>query len=166
MTTYKIYIDGSHLDKQNNGRLGIGGIIIDPSMPGTLGIRGKFSRELTPEYMRTEFGAIKCSNPSAELTAVLFAIREFKSLLSGKSEAIIFADYIGVREWMTGKWKIKEPYIKKIKEAIDKEIKSQGLTGRLSFEWVRGHQKGNNPDVIWNNYADILAKGQEEDDDE
>ncbi len=156
-----IYVDGSHLDKQNNGRLGVGGILVKPSS-GSLGKSLEtFAHELTSEYMRSEYGALKCSNPSAELVAVLFALREFKGIFKNIEKIKIHADYIGVREWCNGAWKIKEPYIKKIKEAIDKEIKQQGLLGKIEYVWVRGHQKNNNePETYWNNQADLLAKGE------
>ena len=51
MIQFDIYTDGSHLDKQNNGRLGIGGVLIDPTGPGMGTMLNKFSIELTPEYM-------------------------------------------------------------------------------------------------------------------
>ena len=69
---------------------------------------------------------------------------------------------IGVKAWNEGTWKIKAPYIAKIKAAIDAEIKTQGLQGRISFEWVKGHQNRSvlDPDAVWNNKVDLLAKGE------
>lgn len=162
MRQYDIYIDGSHLDKQHNGRLGIGGVLVDLGGAGKMGQElNKFSTELTPEYMSQEFGATKCSNPSAELTAVLAALENFKGSWGPSDKIVIHADYLGVKEWMVGNWKVKEPYIAKIKAAIDKEIKNQGLTGRIEYKWVKGHQKdtGTDPDIYWNNRVDLLAKG-------
>lgn len=164
MKQLDIYTDGSHLDKQNNGRLGIGGVLIDPTGPSMGTMLNKFSIELTPEYMNLSFGASKCSNPSAELVAVLYSLYEFKNMIGSSDIITVHADYIGVREWMTGKWKIREPYIVRIKNDIDTEIKKQGLQGRINFEWIRGHQKlGStpNPDIYWNNYVDSLAKGKD-----
>lgn len=159
---FDIYVDGSHLDKQHNGRLGVGGVVIDLSAPGMGTIIDKFSIELTPEYMNFAFGATKCSNPSAELVSVLQALRQFRNVWDYSDTIVIHADYLGVREWMTGKWKIKEPYIARIKSEIDKEINQQGLRGRIEYKWVKGHQKFNNydPDIYWNNYVDLLAKGK------
>lgn len=161
MKQFDVYTDGSHLDKQNNGRLGVGGVIVNLSGPGMGTILGKFSNELKQDYMYDNFGASKCSNPSAELVGVLFALREFSKFWGPLDKVVIHADYLGVKEWMTEKWRIKEPYIAKIKSEIDKEIMKQGLQGRLSYEWVKGHQKfdGVNPDIYWNNYVDSLAKG-------
>lgn len=165
MKQFDIYIDGSHLDKQHNGRLGIGGVLI--SYNGGTTDKGKmlnkFSIELTPEYMKLSFGADKCSNPSAELTALLHALYYFKGSYGPNDKIVVHADYIGVREWMTGTWKIKEPYIARIKADIDQEIIKQGLQGRIEYKWVKGHQKDNtNPDIYWNNYVDQLAKGNDE----
>lgn len=163
MSQFDIYTDGSHLDKQNNGRLGVGGVLVDLKGPGMGTLLNKFSTELTPEYMNLSFGASKCSNPSAELVAVLHALYAFRGSWGPFDTIVLHADYLGVREWMTGKWKIKEPYIVRIKSDIDKEITRQGLQGRIEYRWVKGHQKfnGYDPDVYWNNYVDSLAKGKD-----
>ena len=162
MDRLDIYIDGSHLDKQHNGRLGVGGILVGS---GKKRVIDSFSEELTQEYMGHEFGAIKCSNPSAELTALLKALQYFKKYLRGASEIVVHADYVGVKEWMEGAWKIKEPYIARIKQEIDKEITKQGLGSRIRYEWVKGHQNKSvlDPDAFWNNQVDLLAKGITED---
>lgn len=162
MKVFDIYIDGSHLDKQNNGRLGIGGVLVDlnSSFSPMGSLLNKFSVELTPTYMFNHFGAEKCSNPSAELTALLQALIKFKGSYGPNDKIVVHADYIGVKEWMMGNWKIKEPYIQKIKDSIDKEIKNQNLSGRIEYKWIKGHQKDySNPDIYWNNIVDKLAKG-------
>lgn len=162
MKRFDIYIDGSHLDKQNSGRLGIGGVLVDLSGPGMGRVIGEFTQELSPEYMSFTFGADKCSNPSAELTALLIALLKFKKLYGPSDILVVHADYIGVKSWMEGAWKIKETYIAKIKSDIDDEIRKQNLRGRISYEWVKGHQskKSTDPDAFWNNYVDKLAKGE------
>lgn len=164
MKRFDIYIDGSHLDKQNNGRLGIGGVIVDLSGPGMGKLINEFSIELNPDYMNLTFGATKCSNPSAELTALLHALYNFKKIYGPNDIVVVHADYIGVKSWMEGSWKIKEPYIVRIKNDIDDEIRKQGLTGRISYEWVKGHQSKSitkvNHDAFWNDYVDRLAKGE------
>lgn len=159
-----VYTDGSHLDKQKGmeGRLGCGGVIVDKSGGGLGKLLDTFSTELTPERMYKEFGAVKCSNPSAELVGVLEAIRHFN--IPPDTDVIIYADYIGVKEWMEGNWKIKEPYIQKIKDEIDKELLKKHLKGRVVFAWVKGHQSKSimNPDAYWNNYVDLVAKGEKQ----
>lgn len=155
-----IYTDGSHLDKQNNGRLGCGGVMVQDDSAGKYGtILDKYSQELTPDYMQAEYGSKNCSNPTAEMIGVLMALSNF-NIPSNASKVVVFADYIGVREWCTGKWRIKEPYIKKVKGQIDDVIKRKGLTGKISFKWVKAHQRTINKDSYWNNYVDLLAKGQ------
>jgi ribonuclease HI len=164
MKILDIYTDGSHL-KKTTGRLGCGGILVDPAFPPVGKELAKFSLELDPSDLKEAFGpgAETCSNPTAELTAVLVALREFKKFLKGVGIVTIHADYIGVREWMTGAWRVKEPYIARIKAEIEKEIKSQGLTGQVQFAWVKGHQRyvAGDPDIHWNSVADVLAKGEE-----
>ena len=163
MNRLNIYIDGSHLDKQHNGRLGCGGILVGSDKKRVI---DSFSEELTQEYMGHEFGAIKCSNPSAELVALLKALQHFKPYLQKASEIVVYADYEGIVGWCSGKWKCKEPYIARIKQEIDKEITKQGLGSRIRYEWVKGHQNKSvlDPDAFWNNQVDLLAKGITEDD--
>lgn len=160
MKEVHIYTDGSHIDKQHNGRLGCGGILV---------IFGKqvdtFGIELSKEFMKDRFGADYCSNPSAELVAIYFALLAFEKHLKNADSIIFHADYQGVMFWMNGTWRIKEPYIKAIKGAIDSEIGKQKLSGKVEYRWVRGHQA--NPtlgsDAYWNSCVDILAKGKDTD---
>ena len=164
MKQFDIYIDGSHLDKLNNGRLGVGGILVDRSGPGMGKIINRFSTELTPEYTNIAFGSSSCSNPSAELIALLHALYNFKKNIGPSDTVVVHADYLGVKSWMMGDWKIKMPYISRIKYDIDDEIRKQNLSSRISYEWVKGHQNPNlSPDSYWNNQVDKLAKGIVED---
>ena len=75
MKRLDIYTDGSHLDKQHNGRLGVGGVIVDLEKRKLL---NSFSTELLPKYMKMTFGADRPSNPSAEMVAVLHALYNFE----------------------------------------------------------------------------------------
>ena len=154
-----IYTDGSHLDKLNNGRLGCGGVMIEDKSSGYGKLIDSFGTELTPSYMIKEYGSDKCSNPTAEMIGVLCALKKF-NVPSNAKEIVIYADYIGVREWCNNKWKIKEPYIKKVKQQIDDIIGQKNLVGKIRFEWVKAHQKSINKDSYWNNYVDLLAKGK------
>lgn len=152
-----IYTDGSHL-KHTSGRLGIGGILTEDSKKEI----DSFSIEVSTQDLKTEFGTSDVSNPTCEMLAVLVALKKFKGQIKKTDEVVMKADYTGVKNFIMGTWKIKAPYIAKIKEAIDNEIKSQGLQGRISFEWVKGHQNRSvlDPDAIWNNRVDLLAKGE------
>lgn len=155
MSKIDIYTDGSHLDKQNNGRLGCGGVMI---VDGKL--VDKFSVELKPTWLVSNYGSSTVSNPTAEMLGLLTALTQF-DIPSGEI-VTIHADYLGVKSWMEGTWKIKEPYLKKIKFDIDKIIKKKGLLGKIEYKWVKGHQKASvlDPDAMWNNFVDKLAKGE------
>ena len=154
----EIYTDGSHFKgKGGSGRLGIGGILVKN---GT--IVNKFSTEITKQYLKLFYGTDDCSNPTMEMLAVLYALYKFKNDIKSNDSVEIKMDYLGVKEWMTGNWKINKPYIAKIKNDIDNEIKKQNLKGKISFKWVKSHQKGTDPDIIFNNMVDVLAKGEED----
>lgn len=153
---YEIFTDGSHLDKQNNGRLGIGGVIL---REGDSKILDEFSEELTKDYMLMEYGTVTASNPTAELIAVLRALQKFRPIIKSPNSTVrIFNDFRGVSEWVSGNWRTKEPYIKKIKDLILEEIQRQGYN--VEFHWVKGHQSIMSREAKWNNYVDKLAKGQ------
>ena len=149
-----IYTDGSHL-KHTTGRLGIGGIIVDSSGK----VVDKFSEEIDVKWLMNTYGTSDVSNPTCEMLAVLVALRKF-NLVPG-DEVIIKADYQGVMCWLNNTWKAKKPYIKAIKDDILKEIESLGLKGKVSFEWVKGHQTGPSlgKDAMFNGMVDKLAKG-------
>ena len=153
----EIYTDGSHFKSKNgSGRLGIGGILVKNG-----NVIKKFSTEITKQYLKLYYATEDCSNPTMEMLAVLYALYNFKDDIKSNDSVEIKMDYLGVREWMTGKWKINKPYIAKIKNDIDEEIKNQELKGKISFKWVKAHQKGTDKDSIFNNMVDKLAKGED-----
>lgn len=160
MKIIDIYTDGSHLDKLNNGRLGCGGVMVERINDGYGKLLDEFGEELLPEYLEKNFGSSKVSNPTAEMIGALMAIQKFQ--IPEDAKVIIHADYQGVMSFNMGYWRCKEPYIKAVKEATDKEIEAKNLRKRLSFEWVKGHQAKSvmTRDAYWNNYVDLLAKGQ------
>lgn len=152
----EIYTDGSHFKgPKGSGRLGIGGVLVKN---GT--VIKKFSTEITKQYLKLYYGTDDCSNPTMEMLAVLYALYNFKDSLKNVNSVEIKMDYLGVKEWMTGQWKINKPYIAKIKSDIDDEINKQNLKGKISYKWIKSHQRGNDPDIIFNNMVDILAKGE------
>ena len=85
-----IYTDGSHLDKQHGGRLGIGGVLVDPMKNKAI---SEFSEGINPKYMKITYGAQTCSNPTMELLAAYYALVQFKkelnSLINGSSCLIV-----------------------------------------------------------------------------
>lgn len=159
MKKYIIYTDGSDL-KHTSRRLGVGGILIDPSQGGDYGKKiGEFSKELSREEILRNYGTSDCSNPFAEMVAVYEAIKQFSSVLKPGDEITFKADYEGVRSWLTGKWKAKLPYIIQIRDEILSVLSKSGW--KVSFEWVKGHQAKSviSPDAYWNGEVDKLAKG-------
>ena len=159
MNTYYIYTDGSPFKgKGGSGRLGIGGVLVDPDGQGVYGKElQNFSQEILPEYIKVHYDTTDCSNPTMELYAVLFALKEFKGSYTKNDLIIIRADYMGVSEWLKGNWKINKPYIRKIKDQIYEIIKKENLN--IKFEWVRGHQKAGTAEAHWNDRVDKLSKG-------
>ena len=160
MRSLVIYTDGSHFKtKIGSGRLGIGGVLIDDSNKRRL---DQFSEEINEDYLIKTLKTSYVSNPTMELLAVLKALQYFKDSIDQDDIITLKADYIGVSKWLNGEWRIKEPYIAKINNEIQKEIKDQKLKGRINFAWVKGHQKlsVSDPDTYWNNYVDKLAKGE------
>lgn len=161
MKTISIYTDGSHLDKLNNGRLGCGGVMIDNGGPGFGTKLDEFSQELKPEWLQKYLGTSNVSNPTAEMLGALLALQRF-DIPKDADEIIVYADYEGVKYWNTGVWRAKESYIKKIKDDIASTLNQKALTGKVRFEWVKGHQSKSilTSGAYWNNIVDLLAKGQ------
>lgn len=154
---YIIYSDGSDF-KHSTGRLGIGGLVI---REGEREILKSFGKEISRDYMRFQYQTDQCSNPTMEMLAALQCLREFKTLFSAGDIVILKADYEGVSKWNNGEWKIKAPYIQKIREDIIKALKE--IPCKVIFEWVKGHQslRIQDGDAYWNNQVDKLAKGEE-----
>lgn len=148
-----IYTDGSHFKGRGSGRLGCGGVMIVDGK-----VVDKFSIEASTDFLLKEYGTTQVSNPTMEMLGALTALRCFKKNFKAGDKITLKADYMGVRDWCTGKWKTKESYIKALKDDILAEIRNQHLD--LTFEWVKGHQKGDSEDVIFNNMVDLLAKGE------
>ena len=147
MNTIEIFSDGSHF-KHGDGYLGIG--VFCSYMGKEYKLSGSCDAELLKQYGITE---TNLSNPSAEF--ISFA-ETLKLLRTVKNEYIFVfkIDYEGVRKWMSGEWKCKQPYIKKIKEKCDEYLKE--IKGKIQFEDVKGHSK-----IYGNEQADKLAKNRE-----
>ena len=162
MKTYHIYTDGSHFKNGGSGRLGIGGILIDPDKNPPRGeIKEKFSMEILKDYLKVHYGTEDCSNPTMEMLAALTALREFKNSFGKNDKIILMMDYEGVKYWIEGKWQAKKSYIRLLRDEIKKEISDQNLD--IEFKWIKGHQKASevSSESYWNNKVDKLAKGEE-----
>jgi ribonuclease HI len=156
MKKLTIYTDGSHL-KHTTGRLGIGGVLVDENGDKL----DEFSKEINTDYLRDLLGTVDVSNPTCELLANLFALEQFEEYLKDCSEVYMVADYEGVQKFNLKQWKARLPYIKKIVDLTEQEVKKQKLEKRLKYRWVKGHQRSIlDIDGMWNDYVDKLAKGQ------
>lgn len=155
---YIVYTDGSDF-KSTTRRLGIGGVLINPK-EGTLGKElGRFSEELSREDILRDYGTDQCSNPFAEMVAIYEALKQFSGIFKRGDKIIFKQDYEGCGKWLSGEWKAKLPYIRKIKEEILDILNRSPWN--VSFEWVKGHQSESifSQDAYWNNVVDKLAKG-------
>lgn len=163
MKIIDIYTDGSDLGKQDktSNRLGCGGVMIEKGV-GMGKELDRFSTEFKKDRLLKEYGTSDCSNPTMEMLGVLEALKNFD--IPKDADRIIFhEDYIGCMNWIEDHWKINKSYIQSIKNEIMKTIDDLGLTGKIDFAWVKGHQKKSvmDPDAYWNNIVDKLAKGHE-----
>jgi ribonuclease HI len=162
MKTYHVYTDGSHFKNGGSGRLGIGGLIVDPadqSKPNGK-LLDTFSIEINKEFVKTHYGTDDCSNPTMEMLAALTAIREFRKIWTSKDKVILMMDYEGVKYWIDGTWAAKKSYIRILRDEIKQEINKQNLD--IEFKWVKGHQKKSDfsTEAYWNSQVDKLAKGE------
>jgi len=144
MKSCKIYTDGSHIKKSNY--IGYGACFENPENRIYI-ISGKFSiKTFELRYHQ------KVSNPTAEMIAVLMAI---KSLLGLKNHFItIYSDYNGVQKWINGEWKITKPYIQDITNEIHRLMKIHKKNNvNFDYKWIKGHSNDKMNDI-----ADTLAR--------
>ena len=138
----EIYTDGSH--QRSKDYLGIGAWCryreIDYSLSLTV------SAELLKTY---DVFDTCCSNPTAEFVAFAEVLKR----LENAPESIVlhfFADFIGVKSWIEGTWKAKEPYIIKIRDICLARMKR--MRAKVMISHVKGHSNN-----YGNDRADELA---------
>ena len=85
-------------------------------------------------------------NISGEITAAMHAT-QWIDYNVGKG--IIFHDYTGVADWVTGKWQTSKKYTKMYVDFM----KPFYTLGIIDFKWVKGHTN-----VVGNEIADKLAR--------
>lgn len=157
--TVEIYTDGSH-KKVRGGYKGIGAYAVYK------GKEYKFSAEadvpmleqynIHPSLLNT------ISNPTLEFLAFAETLRNIYLNIPRGHQPIHFIfriDYIGVAKWLSGEWKVKEQYIKNIKEKAMfflQEIQELSPGTQIEIQHVHGHS-GN----LGNDAADFLAKSTE-----
>ena len=128
------YIDGSYSKK--NARYGYGGFIIEPNGKRHI-IQGHGSKA---EYLQER-------NIAGELIGTLQAV--YKAMQLDITEMIIYHDYTGIKNYITGDWKAKTPLAIHYRDMID--LFSSDIV--LHFIPVKGHTG-----IEGNELADLLAK--------
>ncbi len=132
----QIYTDGS--DIKGTGKIGTG-IYIEHN-----GKEYKKSNIHNVEDFKNKYNIdTNVSNPTMEIAALVEALTEFKDR---GEHLVIYSDYEGVQKWVSGEWKVKQPYIKDLVDqakALIAQIEKNG--GSVQLKWVRGHSgvKGN-----------------------
>jgi len=109
LTEYKAYVDGSY----NRGKIGYGVVILKDE---------KIIKKLSGGIQTGDFSNHR--QVGGELMAAIKVIQWCEA--SGVDSITIYYDYIGIREWATGKWKTNKIATKKYKEFVrncDLEIK-------------------------------------------
>lgn len=147
---YEVYTDGSHFKNGGSGRLGVGAVLVDPSRDVVL---NKLSESVDKFYFREHYGTEDFSNPTMEIYAVYRILSEWKDTFKPSDSIVLYADYMGVSSWLTGKWKINKSYIRIIVNDIISLIRKYNIN--IEFKWVKGHYGEK-----YNEMADQLAKGK------
>lgn len=138
-----VYTDGSHI--KGGGYIGYGAYCEYKSVKYYLS--GSINDSILSDYGINDN---KISNPTAEFLAFAEVI---KILSTVNIKIVFFIDYIGVANWMSGRWKTKASYIKKIKDITKDRIEKNNLL--ITIKHVSGHS-GN----YGNNQADLMAKSK------
>ena len=136
MNNYQIYTDGSCRANSNGG----------------IGIVWLKDGKKVFEYSK---GFKEVTNNRMELLAIGYALLSIKKPINSL-EIISDSEYaIGV---LTKPWKPKKniELIARIKKQIERTQKL--VKEPIKFRHTRGHQKGDNNNVIFNNRADFLAQ--------
>ena len=139
-----IYTDGSHVKNKVNGHLGYGAYCIFNNVE--YGLSKTITTDTLSKYGIKEQNV---SNPTAEFLAFVEVLDKLKGV--GFHKLTFHIDYIGVGNWMSGKWKAKKPYIKKLKDYSNDIIEKYNLD--IMIKHVKGHSND-----IGNDKADFYAK--------
>lgn len=102
----------------------------------------------------------KLSNPSMEAMAVVALSRHLDKhgaalVKCGIGKITVVHDYNGVSEWITGRWKARQPHIVAIVNEMCRLHERIVRSVPVEFVWTRGHSG-----VAGNTYADMLAKNE------
>lgn len=146
-----IYTDGSHKKHSKFNYIGFGAYCKYNDVKYELS--GTCNKTLLKTYNISENA--KISNPTAEFIGFAEVLHQLSKVLTSTSITLCFKiDYEGVKKWMSGEWKCKKTYIKKIKKKCDDIINKVGFN--IEIDYVPAHSND-----YGNDKADELAKNEE-----
>jgi ribonuclease HI len=148
ITVCRIYTDGSH--QRAKDYLGVGAWALWDEEEHSYS--AKVTREMLDSYGVPKDAEV--SNPTAEFIAFAQILRKFQNKTLAV-QLVFVSDYVGIKNWMEGTWKTKEPHITAILKSCKETIKT--IKGVIVFEWVKGHSHN-----IGNTHADHLAGNHDE----
>lgn len=151
----EVFTDGSHFKHVADSDVGMGIFAIFD------GKEFKYSGSCDKDFLK-EYGiqeGVKISNPTGEMGAFTEALKRiYLSEKTGKDLSeytfLFKIDYEGVGKWMSGQWKCKEEYIRKIKEKADFYVSH--IKAKIEIEYVPAHSGD-----YGNDEADKLAKSNQ-----
>ena len=151
----KIYTDGSHFKHSVEGYIGYGAYC--EHLNTIYKMSGKCDNECLKTYQIPP--DTKISNPTAEFIAFAEVLRHLSRSSSPSNDfngkkLIFIIDYEGVKKWMNGEWKTKQPYIRSIKAYCDRLIAINGFV--IDIQDVDSHSNN-----YGNDMADALAKDRD-----
>ena len=129
------YVDGAYCKNITTKAYGIGIVLIHPNnYKETFSLKGK--------------EAIELHNVAAEICSAMHAMKKAKD--NGYKTLRLHYDYVGIKHWLDGTWKIKNKYIKMYYEFYRDRIEPYL---DVEFIKVKSHSKNH-----YNDEADLLAK--------
>ena len=136
----KIYTDGSYNKKISPSTIAYSVIIVREENNDSYIVDVIYGINTDPEY-------VKLWNVGAEIWAVLVGLDYIISKYN-PSTIDIYHDYIGLSEWISGRWKVKN----KITASYKNYVKNLMNTHSVTFNHVPGHSN-----IVLNELADRYA---------
>lgn len=149
-TILEIFTDGSHRKHDASSNMGYG--ILFRYNNSEFGLS---RHPLSLEDLNDTFGGHfeSVSNPTMEFAAVAHALQLANQHFPEAKQIHITYDYIGSKNWITGRWKCRKPHIKNIHRFVQKELEILGDTPVI-WTHVKSHTGHRE-----NEMADLLASG-------
>ncbi len=147
-----------------NAAGGVGVVLVEQGSEGSLSVS---EASITVDEVFRDAGLRRLGS-GAEISDALTSLRNVLAELAGAYYVITHAepgsrftivhDYVGVANWIEGRWKMESPIVAAIVEACQRLVRERGLT--VAFRHQAGHQStwaGGDEFARWNGRADELA---------